>query len=213
MHRNTFLAWACCLSAVTVLGGCGQKRVAVATPAPRSRPDDAYVDLEAGWRLRVVMPLRNSGTKISAEAPQQSSGNTLTVVAGKDFLGYETDYYDVASSGRGGVKVRFRSAEITSDGQMVRQTFPTMKLFVVPRHAIFLRLLYLERGSEADHNMAVVGANRKDRLEQLTQSVEADPANCAVSGATVCRWMTAGVAVRPEVTKAVSGVEQWVPAR
>jgi hypothetical protein len=77
-----------------------------------------------------------------------------------------------------------------------------------------LRLLYLQRASEADHNMAALGADRKDRLEALTRRVQTDPTACLGNvQPEVCLWIPVGIAVRPEMVNMVDGTKEWTPAR
>ena len=150
---------------------------------------------------------------MSDETAQQISGNTVTVVAGSNFLGYETDYYQVTPRAHGGVQINFSSAQVTKDEYTFQRSFPNPQLFVLPRRTIFVRLLYLQRVSQTDHDMAVLGSNRKDRLENLTRKVEADPNACTTAVPTVCYWIPIGIAVRPEIGKIDNGGEQWIPAR
>ena len=207
-----------CLSLLLLVGmgglfGCHRRMHSASAPAQPLLPERSYIDLQSGWRIRVVTPLLKPGAKVSDEIAQQTSGNTVTVVAGSNFLGYATDYYQVTSREHGGVQINFSSAQVTKDEHTFPRSFPNPKLFVLPRRTIFVRLLYLQRVSLADHNMAVLGSNRKDRLESLTRKVEADPNACTTAVPTVCYWIPVGIAVRPEIGEIHNGGEQWIPAR
>ncbi|MGH9612285.1 MAG: hypothetical protein ACRD4P_04320 [Bryobacteraceae bacterium] len=199
-----------CLALAVSLAGCSSRNVhlPVAQPLPAT-PDAGYIDLQPGWRLRVVTPILKSGGYRLHAASQRAEGNTIAISAGDDFVGYETAYY--AINGRGaGVSVRFPSAEITKAGQVNPQSRPLVPLFRLPRWAGHVRLIYLERASRADHDMAVAAARDATSLETFTRAVQANPTGaCNVGRRTFCSWVPAGIAVRPELPK--DG--QWVPAR
>lgn len=193
-----------------VLTACAPRRVQVPAPAA-TEPN--YIDLQPGWRLRVVTPILRSGGYRLQPLDQQAVGNTIAVSTGTDFLGYETAYYGVRARGRG-VRVEFNSAEISQDGKTALQPQPVAHLFQLPRNARYVRLIYLLRTSQADHDMAVVATGEMDALATLTSEVQADPSSgCRTDSARFCSWIPAGIAVRPEIRKDVDGVNQWVPAR
>jgi hypothetical protein len=144
---------------------------------------------------------------------EQIAGNTVTLFAGNDFLGYETAYYAVAKRKLRGVRIALSSAETTKDGSTTPQAAPVAHLFQLPSNARYVRLLYLQRMSEADHNMAVLASNRMSHLQSLTAQVEADPSACIGHDSNFCSWIPAGIAVRPESPQLINGVTQWTPAR
>jgi hypothetical protein len=194
-----------------VLTACAPRRVQV--PAPAATEPSNYIDLQPGWRLHVVTPILRSGGYRLQPVDRQTGGNTIAVSTGGDFLGYETAYYAVRACGRG-VRVEFSTAEITQDGKTALQPQPVAHLFQLPRNARYVRLIYLLRTSQADHDMAVVATGEMDTLAMLTYQVQADPSSgCRSDSASFCSWIPAGIAVRPEIQKDVDGVTQWVPAR
>ena len=194
-----------------VLTACAPRRVQVTTPA--ATEPSTYIDLQPGWRLRVVTPILRSGGYRLQPVDQQADGKTIAVSTGTDFLGYEIAYYAVRARGRG-VRVEFSAAEISQDGKTTLQTQPVAHLFQLPRSARYVRLIYLLRTSQADHDMAVVATGEMDTLATLTHQVQADPSSgCRSESARFCSWIPAGIAVRPEIQKDVDGVNQWVPAR
>jgi hypothetical protein len=180
---------------------------------PAATEPSTYIDLQPGWRLRVVTPILRSGGYQLQVVDQQAAGNTIALSTGTDFLGYETAYYAVRARGRG-IRVQFSAAEITQDGETAPQPQPVAHLFQLPRDVRHVRLIYLLRTSQADHDMAVVATGEMDTLATLTQRVQADPSSgCRSGSASFCSWIPAGIAVRPEIQKEVDGVNQWVPAR
>ena len=186
-------------------------------PAPNS---GSYIDLQPGWRLSVITPMLKAGAHRVApqKAQAEATGNTgreltLTVSAAPDFLGYERSYYRVEPRRGGGVKVRFSSAETVQDGKTAAQNRPKLPLFQLPRQARHVRLVYLVRGSGADHNMAIIAAARPEHLDALTRQLQSDPANgCTSQDRGICQWIPAGIAVRPEMQRP-SAPGEWTPAR
>ena len=197
-----------CLGSALALAGCAARKA----PAPANTVQPigpSYIDLQRGWRLRVVTPLLKSGGFRLAATAQTASGNTLTLSAGDDFLGYELAYYAVKACG-----VQFVSAETTRGGHTTPQPQPVAHLFQLPRGIRHVRLIYLLRVSQADHDMAVAAAKDMDALQALTRRIEANPADGCRSGPDAfCAWIPAGIAVVPQFRETTDGGVEWVPAR
>jgi hypothetical protein len=192
--------------------GCAPKTAPPFPPAT-SPLGPSYIDLQPGWRLRVVTPLLRSGGYRLRTGAESTEGNTATLSAGDEFLGYETSYYAVKQRRGGGVRVNFDMAEVTRDGETSRQARPLERLFQIPWGAKHVRLIYLQRVSEADHEMAAVAAERPEALDALTEQVRAAPEEACGSGRRAhCSWIPAGISVLPEMRRASHG-SAWVPAR
>lgn len=203
------------LCAVTLLGlaSCNHRKVQVPVSAAPSQV--SYIDLEPGWRLRAIVPLFKSGrfgSAASAVESDLSARNALTLSSKADFLGYETQIYDVNKRGAG-VRVRFDSATTTKNGATVSEAAPAIDLFELPEYARHVRLVFLQRASHADHNMAVLGAKKIASLAPLTLALQENPALCRNNESTACFWIPAGIAVRAEVQQESNGVREWVPAK
>jgi hypothetical protein len=205
-------AWTCAWAALAwalSLSGCAVRH----TPAPAAaiQPvNPGYIDLEPGWRLRVVTPILKSGGYRLNFTDETTSVNTITLSPGDDFLGYEVAYYAVKA--RHGLE--FASAETTREGRTAPQRHPVAHLFQLPRGARHVRLIYLVRASRADHDMAVAAAKDMDALDALTRRVLANPMDaCDVGGGAFCAWIPAGIAVVPQIPKTIDGATEWVPAR
>ncbi len=150
------------------LAGCSRKVVrAPATPQPFVAKD--YIDLEPDSQLRIVLPPPN----------------------------FEVVHYSVTGRRRGRVRLQFLSAELIHDGKSIPEPRPPLLPFALPPKAAHIRLLYLRRLSQADHNMAVVAADRMDILESATKQIRADPNSCRESSTIICSWVPPHVAVRP----------------
>lgn len=198
-----------CLTLASLLTGCAARNARA--PAAEVQPiGPSYIDLEPGWRLRVVTPILKSGGYRLKSTDRTVNGSTVSLSVGDDLLGYEVAYYAVKA--RNGVE--FVSAEITREGRTTPQPQPMAHLFELPRGIRHVRLIYLVRVSQADHNMAVAAAKDMDALETLTRRVEANPADACRDGQSAfCAWIPAGIAVVPQLQKTINGAVEWVPAR
>lgn len=196
MSRRTQTFAAVVVTALLVLAGCARNTLPPAAPAPFAF-DNSYMDLAPGGRLRITVPILDSGEyQITTHAAQQS-GNALTLLA-SELVGYEVSFYSIEKRNRGTVLLRFQSAEITENGATVREARAPALPFSLPRTAEHIRLIYLVRASSADHNMAVAASKDLGALEELTQRVKADPGACKHTALVFCWWVPAGVAVRAE---------------
>lgn len=197
---------------LTFLTSCAW-RTARIQPSPLTPATNDFIDIQAGWRLSVVTPMTKSGGYVPKSLAPQRDGNTITLSAGEDLVGYEVAHYAAIGARGGRVRIEFSSAEVTREGKTETQARPTVPLFQLARRPNYLRLIYLIRISHADHNMAVVAARRLDALQALTRRVEADPADgCTIDRYAACAWIPDGIAVRPEVLKTVDGIGKWVDA-
>jgi hypothetical protein len=167
---------------------------------PPTIPMRTYVDLQPGWRVRVVTPVLKSGKYVSDFKGIPSSGGAIELSAGSDFVGYETSYYRVSPAAQSGVSIEFVSSTVTIEGHESRKSWPIVRLFQMPPTDRHVRLLFLTRVSSADHNQAILAAKELNELDRLTELVEVDPAtNCrAPSDIEYCEWVPEGIAVRAE---------------
>ena len=185
-------------SMLAMLIGCSRTQVPLPAPsaAPRNQP---YIDLQAGWTLRIVVPLLKSGQFRSQLLPQKTEGNTISLVA-HDFIGYVTSRYAVTGKD-GEVRVTFVSAEESREGKTAPVTGAPALPFELPRKTQHVRLVYLVRVSQADHNMAIIAARRFDALNAFTSRLPEDPSVCSSNNQVFCSWVPAGVAVRTETNQ------------
>lgn len=158
-------------------------------------PSREYFDLQPGQTLRVITPLLRSGNlRLAGRAATQTKPDdnlSMTVESKGDFLGYEESIYTVGP----GIRITFSRAESVIEEVRTPQSNPRVPLFQLPRRSRHVRLLYLLRSSQADHNMAILAAPNASSLERLTAAVRANPA--AACEAPRCTWVPAGIAVRP----------------
>jgi hypothetical protein len=198
-----------CLALPLVLAACAARHTHA--PVAAVQPiGPSYIDLEPGWRLRVVTPILKSGGYRLKLTAQTADAGTVTLHAGDDFLGYEVAYYAVRAHNG----VEFVSAETTRNGRTAPQPQPVAHLFQLPRGVRHVRLIYLVRVSQADHDMAVAAAKDMDALDALTRRVQANPADaCRTEPGAFCAWIPAGIAVVPQFKKTIDGGFEWAPAR
>jgi hypothetical protein len=175
--------------------------------------DHSYIDLQPGWLIKVVVPiLESGGYKVRTEEVRNSDG-TVSLRTEKGFLGYETDYYQVNSPGDGKPPVSFQSAEFTGiDHKKIKKPKPVILLFALPESLGYVRLLFLTRVSDTEHDAAVLAASSLAALEALTSKVEANPSgNCTAQPEGLCSWIPEGIAVQPE-KRDPQNSKAWIPA-
>lgn len=152
--------------------------------------------------------LKSGGYKVRMEGVRDEN-RTVTMKTGKDFEGYETDFYEVRAADTG-LRISFRSAEIhANDGSRHGTAHPRVSIFDRLSNPQFVRLLFLTRSSDRDHDQAILAAWSTEQLDRLTSDVQSDPVEkCKIESDTSCVWVPAGVAVRPEKKRG----RAWGPA-
>jgi hypothetical protein len=147
-----------------------------------------YVDLQAGWRIRVITPILKSGRFKPDLKETAVSGGAVELSAGDDLVGKQQ-----------GVDIKFVFAANTVKGETTRTAGPLLDVLKVPITNRFVRIVFLTRISQADHNQAILTAPSLTSLGTLTELVQADPvANCMSATGSNCMWVPEGIAVRPE---------------
>lgn len=192
--------------AAFTFGAACRNRPEADHPAPLER---AYIDIEPGWRLRVVAPILKSGGFDMHIKEQRQENGVVVLKTGEDFEGYETDFYTVTSKGDG-LNVKLSSARITRpDKKEMRPLRPLDSILDLPRDTQSLRLLFLVRESESDHDQAVLMAASAPDMDALTNAVLEHPIeNCRAQTQATCAWVPRGIVIRPEKKDG----RTWVPA-
>ncbi len=191
--KLTRVALALCL--LTAEMACEHKAVRIQTAAA-VQSDNSYMDLVAGGRLKIVVPIGKSGGLEEVAGDGTQAGNTIMLSA-KSLVGYQTSIYSVDGRRRGRVRLRFDAAQIVRDGRRSALAGPPSLPFPLPSGAEYIRLIYYIRNSESDHNMAIVAARDKAALERFTERVERAPGVCGTEAGVFCAWIPVTVAVRP----------------
>jgi len=197
------------------LAGCSRPKLDLPKPTVAQHGRE-WIDLQGGWRVRVVTPLLKSGgyiVKTSNAGPRaeidltQTRSVDVALKADDDFQGYEEATYQVQARGGGGVRLTLNSIVVRRDGQSAVSRAPLNPLLRIPRSMRSIRILHLVRVSRADHNAAILAARSPDLLETLTKQVQSDPSACELARESVCQWVPAGIAVIPEKMNG----DRWSP--
>ena len=108
------------------------------------------------------------------------------------------------------MRVALTGVDLNREGALSRPKQSFAPRLRVPGRLPYIRLLFMQKASDADHSMAVLAARDRTRLQGLTQAVKGTPATaCRNSRNEYCEWIPAGVAVRPERPAG----PRWLPAR
>lgn len=210
---NIFVAKISLVVGCLLFTACPHKSPVQPTPSTSNIGETDYVDLKAGWRIRVITPIVNSGGYI-IPMTTKVEGTVITVTTGKDFLGYQTDYYDIRPSDAGMVKIKFNHGETVIQGKKTERTQPALPLSSQTSDGGFFRLVYLTRISQHDHDMVLLASTRHDSLHDLTNSVVMDGLNnCRVSEDSSCTAIPKGVGFILEEKIRKNGKTQWISAR
>jgi hypothetical protein len=194
------------LPAGLMLTGCAKKALAplvaaVPPPAPVKYPviSPDFVDLLPEWGIREVTPIFPYAGFVARGLAQQE-GTTITL-AGSDIEGYEIALYRLKPQDNDFVDMEIESVETTKGDQVTKEEMPRAPLFQYPGRVRYIRLLYLVRVSESDHNMAILASDDVDQLNALTKRAQADPDNgCKNELRAYCTWVPQGIAVQVQRT-------------
>jgi hypothetical protein len=109
------------------------------------------------------------------------------------------------------MRITLTSVEATIDGKTESRTIPLARLFELAAATRHVRLIYLTRASQADHDMAVIAGRTSGTVDELTRRIEADPSS-ACTATPGCAWIPAGIAVVAQAKVYVDGQDVWIPA-
>jgi len=171
-------------------------RPVVRRPVPSA--DNSYLDLEPGWRLRILIPIVKSERLGFATHCVVQAGDPIIVCSAPNLIGYQVSHYSVARARSGRVRLHFTSAEVTRNGVTGQEKQPLSLPFPLPSGPRYIRLVYLVRVSKSDHNMAILSAKSLGALDPFTAKLRRDPAVCSETAEISCTWVPVGVSVRPE---------------
>jgi hypothetical protein len=179
-------------------GGCHRPTLAPAAAPGSLIPSRTYLDLQPGWRLTLVTPLRRD----TATDPwrygqpnvktETTTGLNVTVQLSPNIqFGFERTFYSVLPKG-----LAWQQSVRTLEGKEESALEPILKLFPKPTKTQTLRLLFLTRASDLNYNTALLSAKNPAAMEALTTAVRANPETACKPNA--CIWLPPGVAARPE---------------
>jgi hypothetical protein len=169
-------------------------------------------DLLPGMKLRVTTPIFREGASPEAQVVANEPGTVgaapggLAIVLRKtdDFVGYEIAWYTLEQRPDGGVRLELEFSETHVGDETARQQ-TTRQPLDSDSDARYFRILVLTRISDSDHNTAFLSARTLAELEDRTEVIELDPANClAMLG---CREIDTRVALLSFVAVWTNGEE------
>jgi hypothetical protein len=208
------------MTATLAISACSRPGAAIpSSPFAPNSPD--WIDLQPGWRVRVVVPIRKSDDHavkskpveddsaeraVSHPATSQGTVYGLTL-SSLGVVGYEVFFYKVKARQGGGVRLVFGSTEIHRQDRVTHSRHPLESLSRFPEGARWVRILHLARG-RSDYDAAILATDRRDTLDALTRKVESDASACAFGVDAFCYRLPPGVAAIPESRK--NGKREWV---
>jgi len=176
--------------------GCARRTSRAAEPGLPGQPvTPDFVDLRPGNTVVVVIPILRSGSYVLPSLKKQAMSSGGRIEAGTDFLGYEKDFYTVNRDSNG-VRMHFRRGEVWHNGKVQKMHAPRVTLFEHIENS-HVRLVFLTRVSQADHDMAILSSGDVPRLNEMTREVTTR-AECRSRRDGSCIWVPNGIAVRPE---------------
>jgi|GEM_PF-1427649 len=146
------------------------------------RMQEGHLDLVPPVRLRMLSPILPAGAEKVKLESDSSQGNEVRLKS--NLIGYETAWYRVSSDPQGrGAMVSIERVEDTIENSTSGRPAPRRDhLAGLPPG--YLRLVVLTRLSQADHNIVVVAASSRERLEQATRKLASEP-DATIEGATL----------------------------
>ena len=185
-----------CISVFTLMtGGCSRRAAQAPVPSAIAPVKNAYVDLQPGWNLEVVVPVTKTGIS-GFRLTTQSGPNGLMSFAAPDLTGYAVCHYAIKGKQSSGVHLKFLSEETIIGGKAAPAAVAPALPFPLPGDTEHLRLIYLVRSSQADHNMAIAGSKRLKALNAFTERLIRNQEVCSSQEDIFCSWVPPGVAVR-----------------
>ncbi len=152
-----------------------------------------YLDLQPGFVLKSVTPLRENG----------------------QIAGYLTSYYRTGSNGAGGVKVTAGESESNLRGKITRGASPDHSVLHIPPKAIHLRLFLRTWSLAQDRRIALVAAPTVALLDRATREFETDPERfCreAASQSVACIAIEKDSVLHAEISVLAKGTPLYLQA-
>jgi hypothetical protein len=197
-----------------LLSACVRRLPPPATNEHSAMANSDYIDLRAGWRVRVVVPILRSGGYIVPMKTRQE-GKSVSVSTGTDFIGYETDDYSVRPSRNGvGVRIVFERATAAIQGKTSKRAEPALQLFNFSPELQLVRIVYLIRESRSDHDMVILAAADEGVLRKSTEGAISGAAEeCKTESRLLCVQIPPGIGLSLERESRANGHREWVPVR
>jgi len=166
------------------------------------------VDLGPGVRLEVTSPLLREGAVPDAPLQMSGRGNSLTVTASTDLLGYENAWYSVQPKPNGpGFAIQPVSAESHIGGTVEPRPAPAADYLSFPPAAAFYRLLY--KSGQTDFTALVIAGRTLADVDRLSKLAESGGVSCRTPE-DLCVAIPKRVAINPFIPVTMNGRELLV---
>ena len=172
------------------------------------------INLEPGFRLKVVAPLLQPGFKEVkiVQSPGAKGGGLEFTAEGLD--GYETSYYAVEPRLGGGVQFALSSVEQNRMNVITHPDAPSGFQFFLPPDARYFRLMFLRRASTADRDISLLGApewglmlDSAQRFDTIAGAVN----DCEKVPGLACIALTKQTAILAEIGIQANGRLVYLP--
>jgi hypothetical protein len=190
-----------CLALAVFSSGCASRlsHSRQSTPSVPLDIQKRFLDLQPGWRIAVFTPVLKSGGYLPQLNLEEQQGNTIVLSAGDDMVGYGTSRYTIEKKQDGRIRIKFASATIAKQGKTASQSHPLLPLFDLPEDARYVRLIYMVRVSDSDHDTAIAAAKDPIALDQLTEAIESGLGEkCRAQEDVSCVWVPKGIGIQVE---------------
>jgi hypothetical protein len=172
------------------------------------------INLEPGFRLKVVAPLLQPGLKEVklAQSPNAAGGPLSFTAEGLD--GYETAYYAVKARDGGGVEFILDSVEQNRMNVITHPDTPVGFRFQLAPEARYFRLMFLRRASLADRDISLLGAPEWGLMLDSAQRFDTIPGavdDCGRVPGLACIALSKQTAILAEAGIEAQGGTVYVP--
>jgi hypothetical protein len=192
---------------LALLAACQRTRMPVLAPVS----NNTYLDLIAGWRVRVVAPVLNDPAEPKVLAVSPDGPLAFSAKTSPNIKGVETQFYELRGRQKR-VRLKFARATLAVNGVSQDEAQALKNYFPLPEGLLEIRLIYLARSTDAPHDMAVVFARNSALLNQLGDAIIKNPHECD-SNPSGCLWIPERVAVVAEHLSTPGDPNSWQPVR
>ena len=153
---------------------------------------NGMLDLSNGMALRVIVPIMDDGSYVASKLGQGKADGLKAI---------ETLRYTINREPDGRLHLQLATVERREGEVDAKPAKPAVDILRPLPAAKHFRLIFLTRVSSADHDMAILTAEHKSKLD-----VESAQLRCEAG----CLWVPKGIAVRPEIEIKVNARPTYV---
>lgn len=173
-----------------------------------------YVDLQPGYRLRIISPIRESGNEAapiieeSGELKQTPDGKfSIDLRASSDLIGVEEAWYTIEKrKSRAGNELLPVHAVTRIDDRTDKTSKSRFRYFKFDSEVVIFRLFFLAWDGGENRKTMLLGGKNETALDLETQRLNRDPDACtAMQNQVQCFMVPEGVAFIPFIAIRVNG--------